>query len=154
MVMSVRSGRVACLTLGLLLLAGACGTSPTLKRLECSGSIRRSVVFDSRSGRLYSFIPQLSAYRPTPELRFSVQTTSSLRDGALVIETRVGEFNGEGDAATWAAVEPPVGSTTTINLRSLKETVVALTGRPGVQIPDRHGLCRWAPLESQTIEPS
>ena len=150
----MRSCLVPFLTLGALLLAGGCSSTPTLKRLECSGSIRRSVIFDSRSGRLYSFIPQLSAYRPTPELRFSVQTTSSLRDGALVIETRVGEFSGEGDPATWAAVQPPVGSTATINLRSLKETVVALTGRPGVQIPDRHGLCRWAPLESQTIEPS
>ena len=149
----MRSCLVPFLTLGALLLAGGCSSTPTLKRLECSGSIRRSVIFDSRSGRLYSFIPQLSAYRPTPELRFSVQTTSSLRDGALVIETRVGEFNGKGDAATWAAVQPPVGSTTTINLRSLKETVVALTGRPGVQIPERHGLCRWAPLESQAIKP-
>ena len=130
------------------LLATGCSTTPTLKRLECSGSIQSNVVFDSQSGQLYSYLPDRSVYRPTPELRFSVQTTSSLQDGALVIETRVGEFNGEGDAATWAAVEPPVGSTTTINLRSLKETVVALTGRPGVQIPDRHGLCRWTPLES------
>ena len=136
------------------LLATGCSTSPTLKRLECSGSIQRSVVFDSQSGQLYSYFPDLSVYRPTPELRFSVQTTSSLRDGSLVIETRVGEFSGEGDAATWAAVEPPVGHTTTINLSSLKETVVALTGRPGVQFPDRHGLCRWAPLQTQTIEPS
>ena len=136
------------------LLATGCGTTPTLKRLECSGSIQRSVVFDTRSGQLYSYFPDLSVYRPTPELRFSVQTTSSLRDGSLVIETRVGEFSGEGDAATWAAVEPPVGHTTTINLSSLKETVVALTGRPGVQFPDRHGLCRWAPLQTQTIEPS
>ena len=135
------------------LLATGCSTTPTLKRLECSGSIRRSVVFDSRSGQLYSYLPDRSVYRPTPELRFSVQTTSSLRDGSLVIETRVGEFSGKGDAATWAAVEPPVGHTTTINLSSLKETVVALTGRPGVQFPDRHGLCRWAPLQTQTIEP-
>lgn len=136
------------------LLATGCSTTPTLKRLECSGSIQRSVVFDSQSGQLYSYFPDLSVYRPTPELRFSVQTTSSLRDGSLVIETRVGEFSGEGDSATWAAVEPPVGHTTTINLSSLKETVVALTGRPGVQFPDRHGLCRWAPLQTQTIEPS
>ena len=119
-----------------------------------TGSIRRSVVFDSQSGQLYSYLPDRSVYRPTPELRFSVQTTSSLRDGSLVIETRVGEFSGEGDAATWAAVEPPVGHTTTINLSSLKESVVALTGRPGVQFPDRHGLCRWAPLQTHTIEPS
>ena len=96
------------------LLATGCSTTPTLKRLECSGSIRRSVVFDSQSGQLYSYFPDRSAYRPTPELRFSVQTTSSLRDGSLVIEIRVGEFSGEGDAATWAAVEPPVGHTTTI----------------------------------------
>ena len=136
------------------LLATGCSTTPTLKRLECSGSIQRSVVFDSQSGQLYSYFPDLSVYRPTPELRFSVQTTSSLRDGSLVIETRVGEFSGEGDSATWAAVEPPVGHTTTINLSSLKETVFALTGRPGVQFPDRHGLCRWAPLQTQTIEPS
>ena len=135
-------------------MATGCSTTPTLKRLECSGSIRRSVVFDSQSGQLYSYFPDLSVYRPTPELRFSVQTTSSLRDGSLVIETRVGEFSGEGDAATCAAVEPPVGHTTTINLSSLKETFVALTGRPGVQFPDRHGLCRWAPLQTQTIEPS
>ena len=136
------------------LLATGCSTTPTLKRLECSGSIRRSVVFDTRSGQLYSYLPDRSVYRPTPELRFSVQTTSSLRDGSLVIETRVGEFSGEGDSATWAAVEPPVGHTTTINLSSLKETFVALTGRPGVQFPDRPGLCRWAPLQTQTIEPS
>ena len=136
------------------LLATGCSTTPTPKRLECSSSIRRSVVFDSQSGQLYSYFPDRSAYRPTPELRFSVQTTSSLRDGSLVIETRVGEFSGEGDSATWAAVEPPVGHTTTINLSSLKETVVALTGRPGVQFQDRHGLCRWAPLQTQTIEPS
>ncbi len=134
------------------LLATGCSTTPTLKRLECSGSIQSNVVFDSQSGQLYSYLPDLSVYRPTPELRFSVQTTSSLRDGSLVIETRVGEFSGEGDAATWAAVEPPVGHTTTINLSSLKETVVALTGRPGVQFPDRHGLCRRAPLQTQTIE--
>ena len=136
------------------LLATGCSTSPTLKRLECRGSIQRSVVFDTRSGQLYSYLPDRSVYRPTPELRFSVQTTSSLRDGSLVIETRVGEFSGKGDAGTWAAVEPPVGHTTTINLSSLKETVVALTGRPGVQFPDRHSLCRWAPLQTQTIEPS
>ena len=136
------------------LLATGCSTTPTLKRLECSGSIQRSVVFDTRSGQLYSYLPDRSVYRPTPELRFSVQTTSSLRDGSLVIETRVGEFSGKEDAATWAAVEPPVGHTTTINLSSLKETVVALTGRPGVQFPDRHGLCRWAPLQTQTIESS
>ena len=134
------------------LLATGCSTTPTLKRLECSGSIQRSVVFDSQSGQLYSYLADRSVYRPTPELRFSVQTTSSLRDGSLVIETRVGEFSGEGDAATWAAVEPPVGHTTTINLSSLKETALALTGRPGVQFPDRHGLCRWAPLQTQTIE--
>ena len=136
------------------LLATGCSTTPTLKRLECSGSIQSNVVFDSQSGQLYSYLPDRSVYRPTPELRFSVQTTSSLRDGSLVIETRVGEFSGEGDSATWAAVEPPVGHTTTINLSSLKETIVALTGRPGVQFPDRHGLCRWAPLQTQTIEPS
>ena len=136
------------------LLATGCSTTPTLKRLECTGSIRRSVVFDTQTGQLYSYLPDRSVYRPTPGLRFSVQTSSSLRDGSLVIETRVGEFSGKGDAATWAAVEPPVGHTTTINLSSLKETVVALTGRPGVQFPDRHGLCRWAPLQTQTIEPS
>ncbi len=63
--------------------------TPTLKRLECSGSIRRSVVFDSQSGQL-SYFTDLSVYRPTPELGVSVQMTSSLGDGSLIVDTYSG----------------------------------------------------------------
>ncbi|MGA0386181.1 MAG: hypothetical protein ACO3L0_06420 [Vulcanococcus sp.] len=130
-----------------LLLVWGCTPSPSLKRLVCSGPGRQEVVFDARSGRLYAFIEPLNAYRPTPELRFSVQTTSSLRGDELRIETRVGEFSREGDASSWQAVDPPVGSDETFNLKSLRSQLRMVSDRP-VRPVDKEGRCELAPLQT------
>jgi len=59
----------------------------------------------------------------------------------------VGEFSREGDASSWQAVDPPVGSDETFNLKSLTSQLRMVSDRP-VRPVDKEGRCELAPLQT------